>query len=113
MGVDMKLQASNEWKSVSGDITTAFLSGEEEPHNIFVHPSDDVRDISRLSPGSMLRLHNAVYGLVNGRTKWWDRLKRSLQNHGFTSCALDPCAFVLKQNRVRGVTGVPVDDLLR
>ena len=50
----------------------------------------------------MLRLRKAVYVLVNASKKWWDRLLRSLLNHGFTSCALDPCAFVLiKQKRVR------------
>ena len=47
------------------------------------------------------------------RKKWWDCLKRSLLNPGFTSSVLDPCAFVLiEKNKVRGVTGVHVDDLL-
>ena len=70
-------------------------------------------DIVRLSPESMVRLRKAVYGFVNTPNKWWDRLKRSLLKHGITSCALDPCAFVLiKQSKVRGSTGVHVDDLL-
>ena len=94
--------SSNKWMLVSGDIMTAFLSGDGEYRNIFTLPPDDVRDILKLSPESMLSLRKAVYGLVNAPKKWWDRLKRSLQNHGFSSCALDPCAFV---------TG-HVDDLL-
>ena len=45
--------------------------------------------------------------------KWWDRWKRSILNHAFTSCALDPCDLVLvKQNNVRGETGVHLGDLL-
>ena len=33
--------------------------------------------------------------------------------HGFTSCALDPCAFVLqKSGKIHGVLGVNVDDVI-
>ena len=61
----------------------------------------------------MQRLREAVYGLMDAPKTWWDRFARSLLNRGFTSCALDPCAFVLiKQNNASGVTGVHVDDLL-
>ena len=53
-----------------------------------------------------------MYGLVNAPKKWWDRLKKSLIEHGFTSCALDPCAFVLrKSGKSHGVLGVHVDDV--
>ena len=40
--------ASNKWKLVSGDMKTAFLSGDEEHRNIFILPPDDVRDILKL-----------------------------------------------------------------
>ena len=59
--------ASNKWKLVSGDIKTAFFSEDEEHRNIFILPPDDVRDILKLSPESLLRLRKAVYGLVNAR----------------------------------------------
>ena len=60
---------------------------------------------------TVLRLRKAVYGLVNAPKKWWDRLKKSLIEHGFTSCALDPCAFVLRMSgKIHGVLGVHVDD---
>ena len=62
---------------------------------------------------TVLRLGKAVYGLVNAPKKWWDRLKTSLIKHGFTSCALDPCAFVLrKSGKIHGVHGVHVDDAI-
>ena len=62
---------------------------------------------------TVLRLRKAVYGLVNAPKKWWDRLKTSLIKHGFTSCALDPCAFVLrKSGKIHGVLGVHVDDVI-
>ena len=53
-----------------------------------------------------------VEKLVNGPKKWWKRLKTSLIKHVFTSCALDPCAFVLqKSGKIHGVLGVHVDDV--
>ena len=52
--------ASNKWKLVSGGIKTAFLSGDEEHRNIFNLPPDDVRDILKFSPESMLRLRKAA-----------------------------------------------------
>ena len=105
--------ASNKWKFVSGNIKTAFFSRYEEHRNIFVLLPDDVRDTLKLSPELMLRLRKAVYGLAIAPKKWWGPLKRSLLNHGFTSCALDPCGFFLiKQNGVRDVTGVHLDSLL-
>ena len=81
--------ASNKWKLVSGDIKTAFLSGDAIS---FILPPGDVRDTLMFSPESMLRLRKAVYDLANAPKTLWDRLKRSLLNHGFTSSALDPCA---------------------
>ena len=62
---------------------------------------------------TVLRFRKAVYGLVNAPKKWWDRLKTSLIEHGFTSCALDPCAFVpQKSGTIHGVLGVHVDDVI-
>ena len=91
--------ASNKWKLVSGDIKTAFFSRDEEHHNIFIRPPDDVRDTLKLSRESIMRLRTAVYGLVDAPKKWWDRLKRSLLSHRVTFCALDLCAFVLHQTK--------------
>ena len=48
--------------------------------------------------------------MVHAPKKWWDRRKKSLIEHGFTSCALDPCAFVLRMSgKIHGVLGVHVD----
>jgi hypothetical protein len=104
---------SNKHRLISGDIKTAFLSGDEDARNIFVAPPDDVRKMLNADQDTVLRLRKAVYGLVNAPKKWWDRLKKSLLAHGFTSCALDPCAFVLKKGgKISGVLGVHVDDVL-
>ena len=94
----MQWVASHKYRLISGDIKTAFLSGDEDIRNIFISPPDDVRQMLNLDHETVLRLRKAVYGLVNAPKKWWDRLKTSLIKHGFTSCALDPCAFVLRKS---------------
>ena len=98
---------------ISSDIKTAFLSGDEDIRNIFISPPDDVRQMLNLDHETVLRSRKAVYGLVDAPKKWWDRLKTSLIKHGFTSCALDPCAFVLqKSGKIQRMLGVHVDDMI-
>ena len=109
----MQWVASHKYRLISGDIKTAFLSGDEGVRNIFISPPDDVRQMLNLDHETVLRLRKAVYGLVNAPKKLWDRLKKSLIEHGFTSCCLDPCAFVLRvSGKIHGVLGVHVDDVI-
>ena len=109
----MQWVASHKYRLISGDIKTAFLSGDEDVRNIFISQPDDVRQMLNVDHEKVLRLRTAVYGLVNAPKNWWDRLKKSLIEHGFTSCALDPCAFVLRlSGKIHGVLGVRVDDVI-
>ena len=39
----MQWVASHKYRLISGDIKTAFLSGDEDIRNIFISPPDDVR----------------------------------------------------------------------
>ena len=109
----MQWVASYKYRLISGDIKTAFLSGDEDVRNIFIAPPDDVRKMLNVDHETVLRSRKAVYGLVTAPKKWWDRLEKSLIQHGFTSCSLDPCVFVLrKSGNVHGVIGVHVNDMI-
>ena len=102
-----------QYRLISGDIKTAFLSGDEDVRNIFIAPPDDVRQMLNVDHDTVLRMRKAVYGLVNAPKKWWVRLRKSLIQHSLTSCSLDPCVFVLrKSGKVHGVLGVHVDDMI-
>ena len=95
--------ASHKYRLISGDIKTAFLSGDEDVRNIFIAPPDDVRQMLNVDHDTVLRLRKAVYALVNAPMKWCDRLRKSLIQHDFTSCSLDPCVFGLrKSGKVHG-----------
>ena len=72
----MQWVASRKCRLISGDIKTAFLSGDEDVRNIFISPLDDVRQMLNVDHETVLRLRKAVYGLVNAPKKWWDRLKK-------------------------------------
>ena len=104
----MQWVASHKYRLISGDIKTTFLSGDEGIRNMFISPPNDVRQMLNFDHETVLRLRRALYGL-----KWWVRLNTSLIKHGFTSCALDPCAIVLRQSgKIHGVFGVHVDDVI-
>ena len=60
----MQWVASHKYRLISGDIKTAFLSGDEDVRNIFVSPPDDVRQMLNLDHETVLRLRKAVCGLV-------------------------------------------------
>ena len=107
----MQWVASHKYRLISGDIKTAFRSGDEDVRNIFIAPPDDVRQMLNIYHETVLRLRKAMYGLVNAPKKWWDRLKKSLIQNGFTSGALDPCV-LRKSGKIHGVLGVHVDDMI-
>ena len=86
----MQWVASQKYRLISSDIKTAFLSGDEDVRNIFIAPPDDVRQMLNVDHETVLRLRKAVYALVNAPGKWWDRLKKSLIQRGFTSLCSQP-----------------------
>ena len=51
--------ASHKYRLISGDIKTAFLSGDEDIRNIFISPPDDVRQMLNLDHETGLRLRKA------------------------------------------------------
>ena len=100
-GLDHTVRGAKSGSWCQDTSRTPFLSGERtalQHPNIFIRPPDGVRDILRFSPESNAE---AATGLLNVSKKWWDLLKRSILNHGSSSCALDPCAFVFVKQKIR------------
>ena len=52
----MQWVASHKYRLISGDIETAFLSGDEDVRNIFISPLDEVRQMLNLDHETVLRL---------------------------------------------------------
>ena len=56
----MQFVASHKYRPISGDIKTAFLSGDEDVRNIFIAPPDDVWQTVNVDHETVLRLRKAV-----------------------------------------------------
>ena len=63
----MQWVASHKYRLISGDIKTAFLSGDEDVRNICIAPPDDVRKMLSVDQETVLRLRKAVYGHCDGK----------------------------------------------
>ena len=73
----------------SGDLKTAFLSGDPDP----ACKGSDVLYIDRwfnLGPEDVLRLREAVGGVINAPLRWHQRLSRALRRAGFCVTASGP-----------------------
>ena len=57
----MQWIASHKYRLISGDIKTAFLSGDEDVRYILLPPPDDVRKILNVDHDTVLTLRKAVY----------------------------------------------------
>ena len=81
----------------------------------YFKPPAEVQEFMNLSEDDVLRLEKAAYGLAEAPRAWFLRLTRELLAVGLVVSQLDPCVFCLREentNKLLGVCGVHVDDLL-
>ena len=119
---------NNGHKLESGDLKTAFLSGDSDPDlPLYIQPPADLANWLKLGPDEQIKLRKAVYGLVDAPRRWHQRLARELRNAGFVPLRTDECVWILASDakdkttansewaprqHVHGVLGVHVDDLI-
>ena len=83
----------------SGDLKTAFLSGDPDPaykgsDALYIDPPSGLERWLNLGPEDALRLRKAVYSLINAPLRWHQRLSRALRQAGFVSLQMDPCVWI-------------------
>ncbi|CAI7782326.1 unnamed protein product [Closterium sp. NIES-54] len=95
------------WVVKQMDVTTAFLNGilEEE---IFMAQPEGFDDGS----GRVLKLKKALYGLKQAPRQWYLKLRRFLEEIGFTPPTADHSLFMLGEGEQRSFMVVYVDDIL-
>ena len=101
--------------SESGDLKTAFLSGDPDPAHkgsdaLYIDQPSDLKLWLKLGKEDVLRLRKAVYGLSNAPLRWHQRLSRALRQAGFVSLQMEPCA---ASGRVKHVLPVDVPTKLK
>ena len=113
---------SDNWVATAGDITAAFLNGDEMYRELYLRQPK--YGLKGLESDQLLRIRKGIFGLPDSPRKWWKRLKRDLlnieiihegQTMHFVQCPLDPCLFQLVKGdspTPLAYIGVHVDDLL-
>ena len=87
---------NNGHKLESGDLKTAFLSGDSDPDlPLYIQPPADLANWLKLGPDEQIKLRKAVYGLVDAPRRWHQRLARELRNAGFVPLRTDECVWIL------------------
>ena len=105
--------ASQKWTIQSFDVKTAFLRGSRRDNRILgIDPPDELRRKLGLKQNEICELLKSAYGLVNAPFLWYQELRETLIQIGFSISPLDPCLFTLqnKNGTVHGHVGIHVDD---
>ena len=96
----MQWVASHTYRLISGDIKTAFLSGDEDVRNMFISTLD-VRHMLNLDHETVLRLRGGVQ--IGKYDKEMVGQTQETAHRTWIHFALDPCAFVLRMSgKIRG-----------
>ncbi|CAE7915588.1 RE2, partial [Symbiodinium sp. KB8] len=135
-GIHLLLQilASNlsrGWKGYAGDVTAAFLCGEDLERELYLRqPKSGLGD---LHPEQLLRIRKPIFGLVDSPSAWWQkfhktlkklRVKRESEEWMVVQSTLDHCIFMVQKingydntnepllGTPEAYLGVHVDDVL-
>ena len=111
--------ASMKWKLASADIKSAFMKGEEFGPNERILYLANVKTRAPDEPrlpfpeAGLCRVKKGVFGLADSPRRWYKRLCKSVQHHGWQLSALDSAMwFLWEGSKLEGILISHVDDLL-
>ncbi|CAE7367547.1 GIP, partial [Symbiodinium pilosum] len=108
--------ASNKWKLINFDVSTAFLQGKGDGRKLGIRPPPELRTALDMKEHDQCLLECGAYGRVDAPFLWFQTFKETLENLGFIQCPFDACTFCLVTPKgdgvpkVHGVLGIHVDD---
>ena len=108
--------ASNRWKLVNFDVSTAFLQGQGDGRKIGILPPVELKRALKMQAGDQCLLEGGAYGRIDAPFLWFQTFKKTLEDLGFVQSPFDACMFSLVTQqvdgspRVHGVLGIHVDD---
>lgn len=71
------------------DVKTAYLNGHLKEEIYMSAPEGFISE----TPGKVLKLKKAVYGLKQSALVWYERVRDVLHKNGFKNCIQEPCLF--------------------
>jgi hypothetical protein len=116
------IAAKEDRRVITADVPTAYLLADNSRHEITMILEPDIADaMVRLQPsyapyrrsdGSIVvMLKRAIYGCIESARLWYDLLRSTLEQDGFTVNPLDPCILNKVEDGVQCTVAVYVDDL--
>lgn len=101
--------AANDLELKQLDVTTAFLNGELDEHNVYVRVPPGLKETY---PNKCFHLLKAIYGLKQAPRVWWLKLSSTLTSAGFTPSFADTCLFYRQGKHGLVALLIYVDDVL-
>ena len=107
--------ASNRWKLINFDVSTAFLQGKGDGGKLGIKPPEELRRALDMGEGDQCLLEGGAYGRIDAPFLWFQTFKDTPEELGFLQCPFDACTFMLvtpgkEGPKVHGVLGIHVDD---
>ena len=78
-----------------GDVSGAFLQGRNLQRDLWVQLVPELAAALNLSPGDIMKLKKAAYGLVEAPVEWYIGISTVLKEHGWRRLKSDPCCWIL------------------
>ena len=95
------------WAPIAVDISTAFLQGGALQREVYVRPPQELH-----APGQLLKLREAVYGLVDAPLHWYQALHKAMLSTGAIVVPFDLAIYVFRDNEnLCGWAAAHVDDI--
>ena len=109
-----QLCAWKKFKLAKGDISGAFLQGEDLQEEIWCRPLDEIAIAMGVSPGTPMLMKKAAYGLVQAPLHWHNSVNKYLKSQGYIQLQTEPCCWIWvdQEGEVRSAIHAHVDDFL-
>ena len=91
----LQLCAWRRYHVEKGDVSSAFLQGDELEDDVFTIPVPELCEELRLPKDTVCKLTKAAYGLVIAPLSWYKSVHNYLKELGFVRCRSDPCLWIL------------------
>ena len=119
-GLALQFASVKGWRTLKADVKAAFLQGfaTEEGRNLFAIPVPELAAALGLRRGEVVQVLKGCYGLVTAPASWFQCVRDTLAELGWTQSLTDPCLWFLYRTLADGsriTTGficAHVDDFL-
>ena len=100
----LQYSSVRSWRILKADVKAAFLQGDatEEDRNLFAVPVPELSDALGLPHGQAVQVIKSCYGLVSAPASWFQCVRKTLEELGFSQSRTDPCLWFLYEKDEKG-----------